>query len=166
MGKEILVTDAQRKETEKHVAKCLASGWGQTKNFRPPSNAAFPSYLITNHNLSLPPVHHPSTSHPFPFSISVHSGGGVQSPSHVQLFATPWTAAGQASLSLTISRRLPKFMSIESVMPSNHLILCHPLLLLLSILTSIRVISNESAVHISGQSTGASASFLPKSIQG
>ena len=90
----------------------------------------------------------------------------VQSPSHVQLFATPWTAAGQASLSLTISRRLPKFMSIESVMPSNHLILCHPLLLLLSILTSIRVISNESAVHISGQSTGASASFLPKSIQG
>ena len=53
MGKETLVTDAQRKETQKHVAKCLASGWGQTKNFRPLINAAFPSH-ITNHNLSLP----------------------------------------------------------------------------------------------------------------
>ena len=103
MGKETLVTDAQRKETQKHVAKCLASGWGQTKNFRPLLNAAFPSH-ITNHNLSLPPLHHPSMSHPFPFFISVHSGGGVQLPSHVQLFTTPWTAARQASLSPTISQ--------------------------------------------------------------
>ena len=54
----------------------------------------------------------------------------VQSLSRVQLFLTPWTAARQAPLSLTISRSLPKFMSIESVMPSNYLILCHPLLLL------------------------------------
>ena len=62
--------------------------------------------------------------------------------------ATPWTAAGQASLSITNSRNLPKLMFIESVMPSNHLILCHPLLLLSSIFPSIRVFSNESALHI------------------
>ena len=98
------MTDAQRKETEKHVAKCLASGCDQTRNFRPPSNAAFPSHLITNHTLSLPPLHHPSTSHPFPFFISVHSVVVVQSPSHVQLFATPGTAARQASLSPNISQ--------------------------------------------------------------
>ena len=68
--------------------------------------------------------------------------------SHVQLFATAWTAACQAPLSLTISRSLLKFMSIESVMPSNHLILCHPLLLLPPIFSSIRVFSSESALHI------------------
>ena len=72
----------------------------------------------------------------------------VQSLSRVQLFATPWTAACQASLSITISRSLPKLMSIESVIPSNHLILCCPLLLLPSIFPSIRVFSNESIVHI------------------
>ena len=71
----------------------------------------------------------------------------VQSLSRVQLFATPWTTAHQASLSITSSRSLPKLMSIESVMPSNHLILCHPLLLLPSIFPSIRVFSNESALH-------------------
>ena len=73
----------------------------------------------------------------------------VQSLSCVQLFATPWTAAHQASLSITISRSLLKPMSIESVMPSNHLILCHLLLLTLSIFPSIRVFSNESALCIS-----------------
>ena len=72
----------------------------------------------------------------------------VQSLSHVWLFATPWTAACQASLSITNSRSLPKFMSTESVMPSNHLILCRPLLLLPSIFPKIRVFSNESALHI------------------
>ena len=72
----------------------------------------------------------------------------VQSLSRVQLFATPWTAAHQASLSITNSRSLLKLMSIESVMPSNHLILCHPLLLLPSIFTSIRVFSNESVLCI------------------
>ena len=71
----------------------------------------------------------------------------VHLPSHVQLFATPRAAASQASLSLTISQSLPKFMSIESVMPSRHLVLCHPLLLLSSIFLSIRVFSNESALH-------------------
>ena len=68
--------------------------------------------------------------------------------SHVRLFATPWTAARQASLTITNSRSLPKPMFIESVMPSNHLILCHPLLLLPSIFPSIRVFSNDSALHI------------------
>ena len=71
----------------------------------------------------------------------------VQSLSHVRLFATPWTAARQASLSITNSRSLPKLMSIKLVMPSNYLILCHPLLLP-SIFPSIRVFSNESAIHI------------------
>ena len=74
--------------------------------------------------------------------------GSVQLLSHVQLFATPRTAAHQASLSITNSRSLLKLMSIESVMPSNHLILCHPLLLLPSIFPSIRVFSNESVLHI------------------
>ena len=67
----------------------------------------------------------------------------VQSLSHVQLFATPWTAARQASLSIINSQSLLKLMSIESVMPSSHLILCHPLLLLPSIFPSIQVFSNE-----------------------
>ena len=72
----------------------------------------------------------------------------VQSLSHVQLFATPWTAARQASLSITNSQSLPKPMSIVSVMPSYHLILCRPLLLLPSVFPSIRAFSNESALHI------------------
>ena len=72
----------------------------------------------------------------------------VQSLSHEQLFATPWTAACQASLSITNSRSPPKPMSIELVMPSNHLILCCPPLFLPSIFPSIRIFSNESARHI------------------
>ena len=72
----------------------------------------------------------------------------VQSLSRVRLFATPWTAARQASLSIINSQSLLKLMSIESVMPSNHLILCRPLLLLPSMFPSIRVFSNESAVCI------------------
>ena len=70
----------------------------------------------------------------------------VQSLTHGRLFATPWTIAHQASLSFTFSQSLLKLMSIELVMPSNHLILCHPLLLLPSI--SIRVFANESALRI------------------
>ena len=66
----------------------------------------------------------------------------------VRLFVTPWTAAHQASLSITNSRSLLKLMSMELVMPSNHLILCRPLLLLPSIFPSIRVFSNESPLHI------------------
>ena len=72
----------------------------------------------------------------------------VQSFSHVWLFATPWTAAPQANLSIINSRSLLKLVSIESVMPSNHLILCRPLLLPHSVFPSIRVFSNESVLHI------------------
>ena len=72
----------------------------------------------------------------------------VQSLSRVPLFATPWTAAQQASLSITDSQSLLKLMSIELVVPSNHLILCHPLFLLPSIFPSIRVFASESVLHI------------------
>ena len=72
----------------------------------------------------------------------------VQLLSHVRLFVTPWTAACKASLSITNTWSLPKLMSIESVFPSNHFILCHPLLLLPSIFSSIRVFSNESVLCI------------------
>ena len=86
-----------------------------------------------------------------PCALQLWSVGSVvivQWLSPVQLFATPWTAARQASLSITISRSLLKLMSFESVMPSNDLTLCHPLFLLLSIFLSIRVFSNESALRI------------------
>ena len=72
----------------------------------------------------------------------------VQLLSHVRLFATPWAEARQASLSITNSQSLLKLMSIESILPSNHLILCPPFLLLPSIFPSIMVFSNESVLHI------------------
>ena len=84
----------------------------------------------------LTPVHH------------MYSFISVQLFSDVQLFETPWTAAHQASLSITNSWSFLKLLSIKSVMPSNHLILCCPLLLLPSIFPSIRVFSNESVLHI------------------
>ena len=80
--------------------------------------------------------------------LGEHFLSSVQLLSCVWLFATPWTAARQASLSITSSRSLLKLMSTESVMPSNHLILCRPLLLLPSIFPSIRVFSNESVLRI------------------
>ena len=80
--------------------------------------------------------------------LQLLSVSSVQSISCVSLFATSWTAALQASLSITSSRKLLKLMSIESVMPSNHLILCRPLLLSPSLFPSIRVFSNESVLHI------------------
>ena len=88
----------------------------------------------------------------------------VQLLSHVWLFATPWTAARQVSLTITNSWSLLKLMSVASVIPSNHLILCRPLLLPPSIFPSIRVFSNESS---GGQSIGVStsASVLPMNIQ-
>ena len=84
----------------------------------------------------------------------------------VQLFMTPWTTARQASLSITNSQNLLKLMSIEPVMPSNHLIVCHPLLLLASIFPSIRVFSKKFFAS-GGQNMGvsASASVLPTNIQ-
>ena len=92
----------------------------------------------------------------------------VQSLSHDGLFATPWTTAHQASLSITISQSLLKLMSIKSVMPSNHVILCHPLLLLPSIFPSTRVFPKSWLFVSGGQSIGASASasVLPMNIQG
>ena len=80
--------------------------------------------------------------------INIYMLSSVQSLSHVRLFVTPWTAVCRASLSLTNSRSLLKFMSIKLVMPSKHLILCLPRLLLPSIFPSIRVFSNESVLHI------------------
>ena len=90
----------------------------------------------------------------------------VKLPSHVHLFVAPWTAACQASLSLTVSQSLPKFISNELVMPSNHLILCHPFLLL-SVFPTIRVFPVSQLFTSGGQSTGASASasVFPKSLQ-
>ena len=101
-------------------------------------------------------------------SFSAHAQfSSVQSRSCVWLFATPWTIACQASLSITNSRSLLKLMSIELVITSNHFILCRPLFLLPSIFPSIRVFSNESLLATSGQRTGGSAStsVLPKNIQ-
>ena len=85
---------------------------------------------------------------PVVFYTSGSQFSSVQSLSRVRLFITPWTAARQASLSITNSQSLLKLMPIESVMPSIHLILCHPLLLLPSIFPSIRVFSNESTLRI------------------
>ena len=85
----------------------------------------------------------------------------VQSISCVRLFETPWTTASQASLSITTSRRSPRRTSIESVMPSSHLILCHTLLLLPSIPPSIRVFSNESTLHMRPKYRSFSFSISP-----
>ena len=101
------------------------------------------------------------------FSTITHLLSSVQfSHSVLSDSAVPWTAACQASLSITNSQSLLKFMSIKSVMPSKHLIFCHPLLLLPSIFPSIRVFSNEfSSSHQAAKVTGASASVLPVNIQ-
>ena len=93
--------------------------------------------------------HHNSTQVLFLFLYApVNFVLSLQSLSPIRLFATPWTAACQASLSITNSLSSPKAISIEPVMPSSHLILCCPLLLLSSIFPSIRVFSNKSALHI------------------
>ena len=103
------------------------------------------------------PFHYFKCIRPFPCRISVEKSAdrlmgvqisSVQLFSHIRPFMTPWTAARQASLSITNSQSLPKLMSTESVMPSNHLILCRPFLLLPSIFPIIRVFSSESALHI------------------
>ena len=119
-----------------------------------------PIYMWVHTQLSVYIQIHPQ-KHDFQFS-------SVQSLSRVRLFATPWIAALQAPLSITISRSSFRLTSIESVMPSSHLILCRALLLLPPIPPSIRVFSNESTLHMRCQSTGvsASASFLPRNTQG
>ena len=98
--------------------------------------------------LALKPWVHSPRASCFNFKSISSSFRSVQSLSHVWLFSTPWTAARQASLSITNSQSLHKLMSIGSVMPSNYLLLCHPLFLLPSILPSIRVFSNESVLCI------------------
>ena len=97
---------------------------------------------------SAPVNHGNTTTHNPSGSEGKYPYQSVQLLSCVWLFETPWTAARQASLSITNSQSLLKLMSIESLTPSNHLILCHPLLLLPSIFSNIRVFSNESALHI------------------
>ena len=97
--------------------------------------------------------HHRLNGHGFGWTPGVGDGQGgllllLSHFSHVRLFATPWTAARQASLSITTSQSLLKLMSIDLVMPSSHLILCRPLLLLPLVPPSIRVFSSESALHI------------------
>ena len=101
----------------------------------------------------------------FHFLVQFNS---VQSLSHVPLFATPWITAHQASLSITKSQSSLRLMSIESVMPSSHLILCRPLLLLPPIPPSIRVLSNESTLRMRWPKywSFSSASVLSMSIQG
>ena len=99
------------------------------------------------------------------FAICSVQFSSVQSLSCVRLFATPWTAPGLASLSITNSWSLLELMPIESVMPSNHLILCCPLLLLLSIFSSIRVFSNKSVLHIRQAKLLVSALVLPMNIK-
>ena len=101
------------------------------------------------------------------YDIVLSSVSSVHSLNHVRLFATPWTAACQASLTITNSRSLLKLMSIELVMPSNHLILCHPLLLLPSIFPSIRSFPMSQFFSSGAQRTGvsASASVLPMNTQ-
>ena len=113
-----------------HDLKSIASGYCLSLN--PSSTTALTFFLL-------------SVTHPYPFSSVQFSS--VQSLSRVWLFETPWTAARQASLSITNSQSSLKFMSIQSVMPSNHLILCPPLLLLPSIFPRIRDFSNESVLH-------------------
>ena len=95
----------------------------------------------------LPPAFNLSSIRVFSYETAL-SISSVQSLSHIQLFVTPWITACEASLSITNTQSLPKLMSIESVMPSNHPILCQPLLLLPSIFPSIRVFSSESGLHI------------------
>ena len=122
-----------------------------------------PPHIFSAPFLPAPTAAMPQASDPTAFFCFVV----VQLLSCVQLFVIPWTTAHQASLSFTISQSLLKLTSIDSEMPSNHLVLCHPLLLLPSIFTSISVFSNESPFMSGGQNFGASASasVLPMNIQ-
>ena len=129
----------------------------------PPPTPSHPSRLSQSTRFELP-----ASCSKFPAALyftygNVYLFSSVQSLSRVRLFVTPWTAARQASLSITSSQSLLKLMSIELVMPSNHLIPCHPLLFLLSIFPSIRVFSMSQSFASGGQNIGvsASASVLP-----
>ena len=108
-----------------------------------PWKFSFFNHKCTNTRFLLRPLSHPPLIPPLSVQFSL-----VQSLSRVRLFATPWIAARQASLSITNSQSSPKLMSVESVIPSSHLILCSPLLLLPPIPPSIRVFSNESTLRM------------------
>ena len=124
-----------------HLVILLLVFWGTPMLF---SIVAVPAYIPTNSYRTIPfCLHHLQHLSNWYEVIS-----SVQLLSRVQLIATPWTAACQASLSINNSRSLLKLMSIESVMPSNHLILSHPLLLPPSVFPSIRLFSSESVLHI------------------
>ena len=120
--------------------------WEATAIILYPPRCVISQYHLHDHHLTM------FTQMPLSNSIFTHSVAVRYQFSSVaqsyRLFAIPWTAARQASLSITSSWNLVKLMSIELVMPSNHLILCRPLFLLPSIFPSIRVFSNESALHI------------------
>ena len=105
------------------------------------STRALSSLYMKGHTLEKNPINLTNV-------VNASAINSVQLLSCVRIFATPWTAAHQASLSITNSRSLLKFMSIELVMPSIHLVLCHPLLLVSSIFPSVRVFSNESVLHV------------------
>ena len=105
-------------------------------------NSSLLNFLRSHHNIFQRQLYW------YTFLSTVHEFSSVQSLSHVQLFVTPWIAASQTSLSITNCQSLLKLMPNESVMPSIHLILCHPLLLLPPIPPSIRDLSNESTNHI------------------
>ena len=127
----------RREQTSEETTMCI-------DNIRPGHQypIKYPGQHCEMKYFNMPAISVGKKSHSNPWFSS------VQSLSRVQLFVTPWTATRQASLSNTNSWSLPKLMSIESMMPSNHLILCHPLLLLPSIFPSVRIFSNELALHI------------------
>ena len=136
-------------------------------NQRPTCKAKHYKTLRGKHRIVFNIKHINTFFDPPPKVMKVSVAVLVQQLNHVQLFATPWTAVYLTSLSFTISKSLLKFMSIELVRPSNLLILCLPLLLLLSIFPSIRVFSISQLFASVGQSTGTSASVsvLPTNIQ-
>ena len=125
-----------------HTQDCLNFLVNFSVHYSIKMNLSFKNVLFTS--ISIPA----SFLFVFTCNITCYFFCSVQSLSPVRLFATPCTAARQTSLSITNSRSSLKLMSIESVMPSNHLVLCHLLLLLPSIFPSIKVFSNESVLHI------------------
>ena len=134
---------SQLVHSESSLLTTSAQGWKITETLASERTS-------TREHTSLPPdLHHRIIhTHIRQVYFAEMCFSSVQSLSHVGLSVTKWTAAGQASLSITNSQRLLKLTSIQSVMPSNHLILCRPLLLLPSIFLSIRVFSNQSAPRI------------------
>ena len=164
------------------VCRCKFSPWGKLWSHKPCGMAKKKkSYYLPLWRSHIPlafgifpdqisnpcPLHWQVNSYPLYLQWSTHFSS-VQSLSRVWLLATPWTAVHQASQSITNSWSLLKLMSIELVMPSNHLILCHPLLLLPPIPPSIRVFSNDSAVCFRWPkywSFSFSASVLPMNTQ-